>query len=72
MLIERVYLNKHKHRIVTYGYFQAEGISICSGSVESKIKQIAHPLKITGASSQSCNVPQALRHRCADLSAYLL
>ncbi len=32
------YLNKHKHRIVNYGYLQAEGISIGSGSVESKIK----------------------------------
>jgi len=26
------YLNKHKHRIVNYGYLQAEGISIGSGS----------------------------------------
>ncbi len=31
-----IYLNKHKHRIVNYGYLQAEGISIGSGSVESK------------------------------------
>jgi hypothetical protein len=65
------YLNKHKHRIVNYGYLQAEGISIGSGSVESKIKQIAHRLKITGASWESGNVPQVLRHRCAYLNGCL-
>ena len=61
----------HKHRIVNYGYLQAEGISIGSGSVESKIKQIAHRLKITGASWESGNVPQVLRHRCAYLNGCL-
>jgi len=66
-----IYLNKHKHRIVNYGYLQAEGISIGSGSVESKIKQIAHRLKITGASWESGNVPQVLRHRCAYLNGCL-
>jgi hypothetical protein len=62
------YLNKHKSRIVNYDYFQAEGISIGSGSVESNIKQIGHRLKITGASWKSGNVPQVLRHRCAYLN----
>jgi hypothetical protein len=38
---------------------------LAPGSVESKIKQIAHRLKITGASWESGNVPQVLRHRCA-------
>ncbi len=66
-----IYLNKHKHRIVNYGYLQAEGISIGSGSVESKIKQIAHRLKITGASWESGNVPQVLRHRSAYLNGCL-
>ncbi|MFM7353074.1 MAG: hypothetical protein ACKO1G_08485, partial [Microcystis aeruginosa] len=50
---------------------EAEGISIGSGSVESKIKQIAHRLKITGASWESGNVPQVLRHRCAYLNGCL-
>jgi hypothetical protein len=63
------YLNKHKHRIVNYGYLQAEGISI--GSVESQVKQIGHRLKITGASWNSDNVPQVLRHRCSYLNDYL-
>ncbi len=54
-----IYLNKHKHRIVNYGYLQAEGISIGSGSVES------------GASWESGNVPQVLRHRCAYLNGCL-
>jgi hypothetical protein len=66
-----IYLNKHKHRIVNYDYFQAEGISIGSGSVKSKIKQIGHRLKITGASWNSGNVPQVLRHRSAYLNDFL-
>jgi hypothetical protein len=33
------YLNKHRHRIVNYGYYQTESISIGSGAVESTIKQ---------------------------------
>jgi len=32
------YLNHHRHRIVNYGYYQAEGISIGSGAIESTIK----------------------------------
>lgn len=34
------YLNKHRQRIVNYAYFQAEGISIGSGAIESTVKQI--------------------------------
>ncbi len=59
------YLNKHKHRIVNYGYFQEEGISIGSGSGSSQVKQIGFRVKIAGASWNSGNVPQVLRHRCA-------
>jgi hypothetical protein len=33
-------LNKHRHRIVNDSYFQAEGISISSGTIESTVKQI--------------------------------
>jgi len=66
-----IYLNKHKHRIVNYDYLQAAGISIGSGDLESKIKQIAHRLKITGASWESGNVPQVLCHRCAYLNGCL-
>jgi hypothetical protein len=62
------YLNKHRHRIVNYGYFQAEGISIGSGSVESTVKQIGARLKLSGAQWESTNVPQVLRHRCAYLN----
>jgi hypothetical protein len=43
------YLNKHRHRIVNYGYYQAEGISIGSGAVESTIKQIGRRMKLSGA-----------------------
>ena len=36
-----------------------------SGSVESQVKQIGFCLKIAGASWNSGNVRQVLRHRCA-------
>ncbi len=65
------YLNKHKHRIVNYGYFQEEGISIGSGSGSSQVKQIGFRVKIAGASWNSGNVPQVLRHRCAYLNGSL-
>ena len=65
------YLNKHKHRIVNYGYFQEEGISIGSGSVESQVKQISFRVKIAGASWNSGNVPQGLRPGCAYLNGSL-
>lgn len=34
------YLNKHKKRIVNYSYYQAEGLTIGSGAIESTVKQI--------------------------------
>ncbi len=42
------YLRKHRHRIVNYGYFQAEGISIGSGTIESTVKQIGGRIKLSG------------------------
>jgi hypothetical protein len=66
------YLNEHRHRIVNYEYFQAEGIcSIGSGAVESAVKQIDRRLKISGAQWQQENVPQVLAHRCAYLNGLI-
>ena len=62
------YLTKHQHRIVNYSYFQAEGISIGSGTIESTLKQIGARLKLTGAQWKADNVPQVLLHRCAYLN----
>ncbi len=62
------YLNKHRHRIVNYGYYQAEGISIGSGAVESTIKQIGRRMKLSGAQWEKSNVPQVLKQRCAYLN----
>ena len=62
------YLAKHRHRIVNYSYYQAEGISIGSGTVESTIKQIGRRVKISGAQWKEDNVPQVLRQRCAYLN----
>lgn len=61
------YLNKHRQRIVNYSY-QAEGISIGSGAVESTVKQLGARIKITGAQWKEENIPQVLRHRCAYLN----
>lgn len=62
------YLNKHRHRIVNYSYFQAEGISIGSGTIESTVKQIGARIKLTGAQWNAENVSQVLLHRCAYLN----
>lgn len=62
------YLGKHRHRIVNYAYFQAEGISIGSGAVESTVKQISQRIKLSGAQWRKDNVPQVLKHRCAYLN----
>lgn len=62
------YLNKHRHRIVNYDYFQAEGISIGSGTIESTVKQIGARIKLSGAQWKAENVPQVLLHRCAYLN----
>lgn len=66
------YLRKHRHRIVNYDYFQAEGLcSIGSGAVESAIKQIDRRVQISGAQWNSKNVPQVLAHRCAYLNGLI-
>ena len=62
------YLTNHRSRIVNYAYFQAEGISISSGTIESTVKQIGARIKLSGAQWKSENVPQALLHRCAYLN----
>jgi hypothetical protein len=66
------YLEKHRHRIINYDYFQAEQIcSIGSGSIESTIKQIDRRTKISGAQWKYENVPQVLAHRCAYLNGLI-
>lgn len=62
------YLNKHRHRIVNYSYFQAEGISIGSGTIESTVKQIGARIKLSGAQWKADNISQVLLHRCAYLN----
>lgn len=62
------YLEHHRQRIVNYAYFQAEGIPIGSGAVESSIKQIDARLKLTGAQWKAENVPNVLAVRCAYLN----
>lgn len=64
-----LYLDKHRHRIINYNYYQQEQIcSIASGAVESTVKQIDRRLKISGAQWKEENVPQVLKHRCAYLN----
>jgi hypothetical protein len=65
------YLNKHQNRIVNYAYYQAEGISIGSGAIESTIKQIGRRIKLSGAQWERSNVPQVLSQRCAYLNGQL-
>jgi hypothetical protein len=62
------YLNKHRGRIVNYGYYQAVGISIGSGAIESTVKQVGQHIKISAAQWEKDNVPQVLKHRCAYLN----
>lgn len=70
------YLSKHRHRIVNYSYYQAEGISYAfggakpygSGGIESLVKQIGRRVKISGAQWNPNNVQQVLLHRCAYLN----
>lgn len=66
------YLERHRHRIVNYAYYQAEQIcSIGSGAVESSIKQIDARLKLPGAQWHSHNVNSILSLRCAYLNGTL-
>jgi hypothetical protein len=63
------YLEKHRARIINYGYYQAEGIcAIGSGAVESAIKQIDRRVQISGAQWKTENVPQVLAQRVAYLN----
>jgi len=64
----QLHLDKHRHRIPDYSTYQKLGISIGSGSVESKIKQIGARVKISGALWKRENVSQILRLRCAYLN----
>lgn len=62
------YLHRHRSRIVNYAYFQAEGITIGSGAIESTVKQIGRRIKISGAQWNAHNAPQVLRQRAAYLN----
>lgn len=62
------YLEKHRLRIPDYQDFRSQGITIGSGAVESKIKQIGRRIKISGAQWNRSNLPQVLKHRCAYLN----
>ncbi len=65
------YLDKHRHRIVNYEYYQAEQLcSIGSGAVESAIKLIGMRIKIS-AQWKIENVNQILSVRCAYLNGLL-
>lgn len=66
------YLEKHRHRIINYQYYQTEQIcSIGSGAIESTVKQIDRRTRISGAQWNIDNVPQVLAHRCADLNGLI-
>lgn len=66
------YLDKHRHRIVNYAYFQAEQLGpIGSGAVESGVKQLDRRLKLSGAQWKPENVNQMLVLRCAYLNGAL-
>ncbi len=67
----RQYVQHHRERIINYSYFQAEGIPIGSGAVESSIKQIDYRMKLPGAQWKRENIPQALSVRCAYLNGLL-
>ena len=62
------YLNNHRQRIVNYSYYQAEGISIGSGAIESTVKQLGRRMKLSGAQWEQANVPQVLKQRSAYLN----
>jgi hypothetical protein len=68
--VERViaYLTQPRHRIVNDSYYQAEGIAMGSGEIESTVKQIGRRGKISGAQWHEDNMQQVLKHRCAYLN----
>lgn len=66
------YLDKHRSRIVNYGYYQAEQLcSIGSGAVESAVKQIGRRLQISGAYWNAASINPMLSLRCAYLNGLL-
>ncbi len=65
------YLRTHQSRIPNYSYYQAEGIPIGSGSVESLVKQIDRRTQISGSQWREEHVRQVLAHRCAYLNRQL-
>ena len=66
------YLEKHRHRIINYQYYQAEQIcSIGSAAIESTVKQIDRRTKISGTQWNLDNVPQVLAHRCAYINGLI-
>jgi hypothetical protein len=66
------YLNKHRHRLINYQYYQQEQIcSVGSGAVESAVKQISHRVKLAGAQWLQGNVANILQLRCAYLNSQL-
>ena len=66
------YLERHRHRIVNYGYYQAEQLcSVGSGAVESAIKIIGTRIKISGAQWNVESINQMLSVRCAYLNGLL-
>ncbi len=67
-----VSLEKHRHRILNYQYYQAKQIcSIGSGAIESTVKQLDRRTKISGAKWKLENVPQVIAHRCAYLNGLI-
>jgi hypothetical protein len=68
MVQDLSYLTKHRNRLINYHYFQLEGFTIGSGSVESGVKQIGRRVKISGAQWDAKNVDQVVKHRCAYLN----
>ena len=62
------YLTKHSSRIPDYQYYQNLGITIGSGDVESRIKQVGARVKLSGARWHRRNVSRILRLRCAYLN----
>jgi hypothetical protein len=54
-----------------YSYYQAEGISVGSGEIESTVKQMGRRVKISGAQWDEDNVQSVLWQRCAYLNGEL-
>lgn len=64
----QAYLKKHRSRIPCYAQYQQLGLTIGSGDVESRIKQVGARVKLAGARWNRDNVSTILRLRCAYLN----